>query len=48
LVISVKKDKQGKWICSELVVEILQKMGKIQGVKPSTISPSKLYDMLKK
>jgi hypothetical protein len=45
-VISLKGDSPDKWFCSEICTAALQRAGVFPYIKPSSISPGKLYKMI--
>ena len=47
-VLGLRRQDPKKWFCSEFCVAALQIIGHLKGVKPYTVSPNKLYRLLKK
>ena len=41
------RDSRDEWFCSEVVVDALQRIGCLKGVKASKVSPNALYSLLK-
>jgi len=47
-VLGLRRQNPEKWFCSEFCSAALQIIGKLKGVKPYSVSPNKLYRLLKK
>ncbi len=47
-VLGLRRQNPEKWFCSEFCSAALQIIGRLKGVKPYSVSPNKLYRLLKK